>query len=56
MRSTTDRDGRYALRAPAPGSYQLRSMQTGYSEWTSRIFTLADGGILDFTPQEVVGR
>ncbi len=51
VRGTTDRDGRYALRAPAPGSYRLRSMQTGYSDWTSRMFTLAEGGILDFTPQ-----
>ncbi len=56
VRGTTDHDGRYALRAPAPGSYRLRSMQIGYSEWTSRTFTLAEGRILDFTPQEVVSR
>ena len=36
VRGTTDRDGRYALRAPAPGSYQLRSMQDGYSDTSYR--------------------
>lgn len=40
----SDSDGRYRLRAPAPGTYQLRAQRIGLSSVTAAAFTVDAGG------------
>ena len=51
VRSLSSADGRFTLRAPAPGSYQLRSERIGFRASESEFLTLAEGETVDFTLQ-----
>jgi hypothetical protein len=47
-RTLTDAAGRFLLRAPAPGGYQLQSKRIGFRAFRSPLLTVAAGQTVDF--------
>lgn len=47
VRAISDADGRWQLRAPAPGTYRVAARRLGYQPWISDDLELGAGAVLD---------